>query len=92
MLGGGSLHGLRAGSYPCGGETASDDVPVRGNLPVPAAGRTVQGDAIRKGVFSSHDTPPWKPVERGNASVSVKKLTNGPGAALAKNPKCLPPR
>jgi hypothetical protein len=48
----------RASFCHCGGETASDDVPVADDLPVPVAGRTVHGNSIRKGVFSSHDTPP----------------------------------
>jgi hypothetical protein len=64
-VGCGGLLGVRAGSYPCGGETASDDVPVSDDFPVPVAGRTVRRDTIRKGAFSSHDTPSLEIRRRG---------------------------
>ena len=76
-VGCGGFQGIRAGSYPCGGDTASDDVAIGDDFPIRVAGQTVRRDSIKEGVFSSHDAPHWKSGE-GAPSVSTKslKLTN----------------
>jgi hypothetical protein len=63
--------GIRASLLPRGGETASDDVAAAGDLPVPATGRAVRENVVRKygilgpgygiqglGFEQQHDTSP----------------------------------
>jgi hypothetical protein len=72
LMGCGGLQGVRAGSYRCGGETASDDVPIGETSQYQFADRTVRRNTRRKKrPFSRATTLPPQQAGEGRLQLQL---------------------